>query len=143
MRLPTAAALLLCFAAPAFAAGEVYKWTDDKGVVQYTDTPPDGREFTRLSAPKPRPDPAPEPAPEAAAAPASTPAPPPGSAIANCESAKRNVENITRFTDISMDRDGDGTPEKLTEDERAKELERNQALVKLYCPEDEAAPAGE
>ena len=139
MRLLPATALLLLFAAPAFGAGAVYKWTDDKGVVQYTDAPPEGREFTKLASPSPRPAPEPAVDAEPAATPAAPPAAPPGTAQANCESARRNVENITRFTEISMDRDGDGTPEKLSAEERAKELERNQALAKVYCTDENGA----
>jgi hypothetical protein len=44
--LPVATMLLL--AASSSQASAVYKWTDDKGVVQYTDAPPEGRKFERL-----------------------------------------------------------------------------------------------
>lgn len=32
--------ILLCLSATAVAAGQVYRWVDDKGVVQYSDQPP-------------------------------------------------------------------------------------------------------
>ena len=135
-------ALAAVFAATAAqAAGEVYKWTDDAGVVQYTDSPPDGRPFTtvktsgRASATVAPVDAA---ATETAAT-AATPPPPPGTATANCAAARQNVENISRFAEVTMDRDGDGTPEKLTAEQRTEELQRNQNLVTLYCPPDPAA----
>lgn len=134
-------ALAAVFAATAAqAAGEVYKWTDDAGVVQYTDSPPDGRPFSkvktsgRASATVAPVDPA---AGEAATA-AATPPPAPGTATANCAAARQNVENISRFAEVTMDRDGDGTPEKLTAEQRTEELQRNQNLVTLYCPPDTA-----
>ena len=129
-------------ATSALAAGEVYKWTDDAGVVQYTDYAPEGRAFEKLKSTGSKAPSAVEPvvpAAEGDEAANAAPAPAPGTAEANCASARQNVENITRFPDVSMDRDGDGTPEKLTAEQRTAELERNQTLVTLYCPPEAVA----
>lgn len=135
MRPYFAIAILGLVAASAAQAGEVYKWTDDKGVVHYTDAPPEGRDFEKKKAVAPAPATAPqaesEAEPKAEAAPARQ-----GSAQANCEAARRNVENMERFAEISMDRDGDGTPEKLTAEQREEELTRHRALVDVFCPKD-------
>ena len=44
----------LCAASAALAAGEVYKWTDEAGVVQYTDSAPDGRPYETVKTAKSR-----------------------------------------------------------------------------------------
>lgn len=135
MRPYFAIALLGLVAASAAQAGEVYKWTDDKGVVHYTDAPPEGRDFEKKKTAAPPPATAPQ-AEADAAEPAAAPAPAQGSAQANCEAARRNVENMERFSEISMDRDGDGTAEKLTAEQREEELRRHRALVDVYCPKE-------
>ena len=133
-------------ATSALAAGEVYKWTDDAGVVQYTDYAPANRAFEKLKTPGSK---AATPVPEAAAPEAAAEAAPvadapaQGSADANCAAARQNVDNISRFADVTMDRDGDGTPEKRTAEQRIEELRRNEQLVSLYCPKDAAAADGQ
>lgn len=137
--LATLALALMFTTSAALAAGEVYKWTDDDGVAQYTDSPPDGRPFTVVNTGKSKAPAAAQPESQAIdpatgePIPAAPPVAKTGSAEANCATAMTNVDNLTRYTDVNMDRNGDGTPEKLSEDERKSELERSQTLVKLYC----------
>lgn len=134
---PALAALLLVFATQAFAAGEVYKWTDEKGVVHYTETPPPDRDFEKKKV-----DAAPAATPEAAAAPAPAAAPQDGSQAAapespiqsNCATARTNVDQLERNKDVRVDLNGDGQAEILTEEQHAAELKRNRALVEIYCP---------
>jgi hypothetical protein len=139
-RFATVGLVALCAATTALAASEVYKWTDDAGVVQYTDSPPDGRPFEKMKTSGSKSTATVEPVatPEQLAA-AETAAPTAGTDGANCAAARQNVENISRFPEVTMDRDGDGTPEKLTAEQRQVELDRNQGLVTLYCPPDPAA----
>ena len=40
--------LALCLAGAAFDAGAVYKWVDEKGVTQYTESPPPDRKATKV-----------------------------------------------------------------------------------------------
>lgn len=132
-------------AATSALAGEVYKWTDDAGVVQYTDYAPEGRAFEKLKTPGSKPAAPVQEAPVAeAAADAATvaEAPAQGSAEANCAAARQNVDNISRFADVTMDRNGDGVPEKLSAEQRIEELRRNEQLVSLYCAKDAAAAEG-
>ena len=139
---PTLALTLLALiaAAPAFA-GEVYKWTDDKGHVQYTDAPPEGREFIKMKTGTQRPPTAVvEPAASTPTAVESEPVAVQGSAQANCAAARKNVENSEKVPEVSMDRDGDGKPETLTAEQRTAELQRNKGLVEIYCAP-EAEPA--
>src|SRR5262245_66687812 len=41
-------ALVAALAFGAFAEAQVYKWVDDKGVVNYSSTPPEKRKSTKL-----------------------------------------------------------------------------------------------
>ena len=129
IRIAAGALLALCSAA-ASAAGEVYKWTDDEGRVHYTDAPPDGRDYERIKVRGvvARADAQPE-----ADAPAAEAKPAAPTRQSNCEIAKKNLETFRTSTAISMDRDGDGTPEPLDDAERAKELARNEELARLLC----------
>jgi len=145
MRLSPALAALgfvaLCATSSAMAAGEVYKWTNDAGVVQYTDSPPDGRPFEKIVSNTSRPPVSVEDASDGTVTDPETEvaadaAPRPGTAASNCDVARKNVESITKFPDVKMDRDGDGTAEVLTADERTAELARNQGLVDIYCPKE-------
>ena len=140
MRPYLAIAILGLVAASAVQAAAVYKWKDDKGVVHYTDAPPEGRDFERMKSAAPDPAaaavPADDAAPEAGAEadPAAAPEPRQGSPEANCASARRNIEAMERFEVISMDRDGDGEPEKLTAEQKEEELQRARSLAGIFCP---------
>lgn len=139
MRSHLALALLGLVAAAVVQAGEVYKWTDDKGVVHYTDAPPQNRDFEKKQTRVPPPATPVAPTDAAPSGGAAANAPAQGSMDANCSAARRNVENLERFDEISMDRDGDGKPEKLTPEQKDEELKRSKALVELYCPKEAAA----
>ena len=131
-RFPVVPALLVvgCFAAaPSAWAAEVYKWTDENGVAHYSDAPPEGQQYDKVNV---RGKIETEASPEAPATPPPT-TPPKTNNQSNCEQARKNVATFESSAGVSMDRDGDGTPEVLTEQERREELERTQALIKLYC----------
>ena len=122
--------LALTAASPVWAAGEVYKWTDEKGVVHYGDAPPEGSAATKVAVREIRA--AEEPAaPSEEAKPAEKPAAP--TAQSNCEIAKRNLETLVKAPRVEMDGDGDGEPEPLTDEQRAAEQTRNEDLVRIYC----------
>ncbi|HKL78341.1 MAG TPA: DUF4124 domain-containing protein [Gammaproteobacteria bacterium] len=55
-----AGAAALCLLAGPAAAMTVYKWTDDQGVVHYSDAPPPGRDAQRLELEGSRPRPSAE-----------------------------------------------------------------------------------
>jgi hypothetical protein len=114
------------------AANEVYKWTDAKGLVHYTDSPPEGQAYEKLRIGRSA-ERIPEPEPLAAAEDPAAPRPPPPPRTSNCEIARKNLDTFETNQNIAMDRDGDGTPEPLDAEQRAVELERNRELVKLYC----------
>lgn len=137
---PALLAAVLCAATAALASGEVYKWTDEKGQVHYSDTPPSGQVHSRVavrgvrqSSASAAAEAAAADADAAAAAPAKPAAPTPQS---NCDIARRNLETFAKSSSVVMDSDGDGKPEPLDEATRAAELARNQDLVRIYCKEE-------
>jgi hypothetical protein len=127
----------LCTTGRADAVGEVYKWTDENGVVHYTDSPPEGKPFTTkevkaASAPAPAPE-----AGETPEAPAATGTPPAEAAKTpaqrNCDIARKNLENLNAHENITADRNNDGVQEPLTAEERATEIKRSESLIAVYC----------
>ena len=120
-----AAPLLL--AATPLPAQQVYQWKDANGVTQYSGTPPAGTDYqtrevrVRDGAPAP-----------ASAAPAEDPA---------CTTARENLALLAGKAAVSVDSDGDGTPDRNLDDaERAAQRELAQATIKVKCA---AAPAAQ
>lgn len=118
--------LFACLCASLPVAAEVlYRWTDDKGVVHYTDQPPPaGRKFEKREVKIEEPAPAP------AEAPAETAAAKPSAA---CERVRQNIKVLEGSGGVSMDLDGDGQAEPLDEATRKRELERSRELEKTLC----------
>ena len=127
--------LLLALALPA-TAGTVYRWTDAKGTVHYSDfRPPAGVKFEQQGNFK-RAVPAmntAEAAPEAANV-ASTPASPTTGVSTRCQAARQSVQALGQ-TDVPvmMDLDGDGQAEPLTADTQQRQLELARAQERAFC----------
>jgi hypothetical protein len=128
-----AVALLAC--AGTVAAEQFYKWKDSAGTWHYTTTPPpDGAISAELNvdpdARSSQPEAAPTPAANAADA-------VPADAVAKrrlaCDKARAHLTTLTENPFIQMDKDGDGTPEMLTEAQQAEEVKRTTALVEGFC----------
>jgi hypothetical protein len=118
-------------------ASTVYKWTDDKGVVQYTDAPPDGRKFERMEVGGSGKARAADPT---QAVPASSTAGEPSPAQrrldtmkANCDTARKNLETMERFPVVTADTNNDGIAETLDGATRDSAIEQNRELVRQYC----------
>lgn len=126
MRIPTALLLLLLPLAPE-AAQRLYKWTDAQGNVHYTQTPPPSGQYEDREVRHA------DPAPPVAGA-----APDPADArrAENCRIARQNLQTLQRADIVRMDRDGDGTSEALSPEERAGEIERTTAQVREFCGEE-------
>ena len=125
--------LALLSAVPAQAA-TVYKWTNDQGVVQYTDAPPEGRQFQKLEigGGVARSGTAETEAPATAATDAAA-TPQSESMQRACEAAQANVTKFEQNEVVLMDLDGDGQNDELTPLQREEQLTRNQNLVKRFC----------
>lgn len=122
-------------------AADVYKWTDDKGVVHYADAPPDGQKYERMRVSSGTTTAAPDPAPQATPAAAT---PEPGSVedqiakhkaarAQNCQIARDNLALIENSPDVQKDFDGDGKPEPMTPEQRASEIKANQDAIVRSC----------
>ena len=132
----------LALAVPA-AAQQVYKWVDKDGTVHFTDSPPDETvgaervvlrgnvqsviteveqrgmtpdEIDLLYTPEQR--------------------------QAACEQALANRNTLRTMPVVSKDKDGDGVPDELTEDERAQEMQRADSQVTLLCRAGETGSDG-
>lgn len=133
MTLPLAALLLTWgFAA---SASEVYRWTDERGVVHYSDTPPEDDKFERVnvrtgttrSTPEPEPEAAAETTPPAAQASVEDAA----TRARHCDTARRNLIALNSSLDVTGEFEGESR--LLTAEERQDQIERNQRLVDRYC----------
>lgn len=116
------------------AAQQVYKWVDKDGTVHFTDSPPEETvkaervvlrgnvsstiteveqrgmsrdEIDLLYTPEQR---------ETA-----------------CEQARANRTTLRNMPVVMKDKDGDGTPEELTDEEKAAEIQRAEAQIELLC----------
>lgn len=119
---PVAVALaLLLMAAPGLAQQQrVYQWKDAKGVTHYTDLPPAQAHSSRdinnrggtseVATVKP---------------------------VENeqCTNSRSNLARLQANQAVGVDTNGDGKSDRnLSSDERASQIELNQAAVKAYCP---------
>ena len=106
--------------APAAFAGEVYQWKDANGVTHYTDMPPAQSHRSRDIDNKGN-------APEIASV----------KAVENpqCAASRDNLQRLQANQVLGVDTNGDGKSDRnLSSDERASQIELNQAAIKAYCP---------
>lgn len=145
----------LLVAGVALAAGEVYRWVDESGVVHFGSQPPPGIEATRVNVPKPPPAPP---------APATTEAAGPGTAEEpeeeelsyaqarrkeradrraerteeraeldrQCAAARQRVEWVEPGPRVLVTGD-DGEPRRLTDGERDEILNDAKAFLADNC----------
>ena len=116
----TALALLLA-AAPTLAQQQrVYQWKDANGVTHYTDLPPtqahqrrdidNHGSATEIATVKPAEN-------------------------EQCAGSRANLQKLQANQTIGVDTNGDGKSDRtLSSDERASQIELNQAAIKAYCP---------
>ena len=120
-RTVAAALALLLVAAPTLAQQQrVYQWKDANGVTHYTDLPPtqahqrrdiDNRgSATEIATVKPAEN-------------------------EQCAGSRANLQKLQANQTIGVDTNGDGKSDRtLSSDERASQIELNQAAIKAYCP---------
>ena len=112
---------LLLVAAPGLAQQQrVYQWKDANGVTHYTDMPPAQSHRSRDIDNKGN-------APEIASV----------KAVENpqCAASRDNLQRLQANQVLGVDTNGDGKSDRnLSSDERASQIELNQAAIKAYCP---------
>lgn len=116
----------------ADAAGKIYQWKDRHGVTHYTDRPPAEGEFRDRDIERRQP-----PAPPTED-PADTTVPENADPLVmqreeNCRRARQNLETLRDSGQVRLDRDGDGTPEPLSDAERTHQMEVAAQQVLRYC----------
>lgn len=126
---PTLLALLLA-ALPLAAEGPVFTWVDAQGVRHYAQTPPP--EGIRYEVRGVRNEPVgttvPT-APETAARAAVTP-----EDQRSCERARLSLAQLDSDQPLTMDRDGDGTAEPLSAEDRAAQRRLAEQAIRAFCP---------
>ncbi|HOU64766.1 MAG TPA: DUF4124 domain-containing protein [Thermomonas sp.] len=120
-RTVAAALALLLVAAPTLAQQQrVYQWKDANGVTHYTDLPPTQAHKSRDIDNR------------GGAADIATVKP-----VENeqCANSRNNLQRLQANQSVGVDTDGDGKSDRnLSSDERASQIELNQAAIKAYCP---------
>jgi hypothetical protein len=130
-------ALILALAAallPGVCAAEkvtVYKSTGANGETVYSQVQVSNSQSMQVDADSP----------EAQAAEAAKPEATPAQKA--CEMAQANLAVLTSGRPVQFDRDGDGTPEPMTEDELSTNRENAQRQVRAYCEPVEAAASAD
>ncbi len=108
-------------AAPALAQQQrVYQWKDANGVTHYTDMPPKEQHKSRDIDNR------------GSAAEIATVTP-----VENeqCANSRSNLQRLQSNQAVGVDTNGDGKADRnLSSDERASQIELNQAAIKAYCP---------
>jgi hypothetical protein len=118
-----AACLALC------AHAEVYKWVDEKGRVQYGETPPVGTDATKMNVPPPSGD---ADAPAKAKEPASKPEANTKERAARCEFERKQQDLLNGDAPVIY-KNEKGETVALDEAKRAAAKERVKDNVKRYC----------
>ena len=120
-RTVAAALALLLAAAPTLAQQQrVYQWKDANGVTHYTDLPPTQAHKSRDIDNK-----------------GNTPEIATVKPVENeqCANSRSNLTRLQTNQAVGVDTDGDGKSDRtLSSDERASQIELNQAAIKAYCP---------
>ena len=144
-RSPQAIALAALLAI-AFSGGSawaaMYKWVDDQGNVQYTQTPPPSGKAEVIKPPPPAPVSAKQAQKQLdQSREAMTPVPPPSADIEadkqraetyrfNCEAAKKNLDIYRRHRRMLNDKN---EVVVLTDEQRAAKIKEAQEGIKKYC----------
>lgn len=128
----------------AASKNQVYRWTDAKGQVHYSDKPPADAQFDRVKIRDSAPASDTDPATAAATAqsqgnntPAGTPAPRPDQAekdaqrAERCKTAQRNLAALRSELDVEIE--ADGQKRLLNPEERLEQISRNEKAVALNC----------
>jgi hypothetical protein len=145
--LTTLFGIVLLAALPGIATAAIYKWVDENGQVQYTETPPPGG--IEASEMKPPPEPADQEGTiereqklekalderrgsrDASAKKAAEDADYNRQKAERCEAARRRLEQAER--PLTNFVEADGTQRRATEEERLEQIKQSQEQVKKFC----------
>ncbi|MCK7593912.1 DUF4124 domain-containing protein [Pseudomarimonas salicorniae] len=131
--------VLSCLLALPAAAGEIYKWTDEKGRTHYSDRPPPAQvESERRAIPA---EPAPAVDGDAAASGEAAAQDSPPAVASNpdaeaCNQARLTLRRLERDVAVRMDLDGDGVEESLDAEARLQQIQLTRDLLEARCSGD-------
>gem|GEM_PF-1674771 len=130
----------IAFASTALAQSTVYKWTDERGVTQYTQTPPAGsRNYETVRMGSSGQQRSAEPVQEAfdtrQTQPDATASMTPADQERQeyCDAARRNLAALESDTEVHLEAADGGEPTPLDAGQRAEQIEIAQRQVTLFC----------
>jgi acyl-CoA reductase-like NAD-dependent aldehyde dehydrogenase len=119
----------------ATAGGEVFRWTDEKGIAHYTDMPPASGKYERVnvrtggaSTVAQAKDEAPT---DAAAADGTGKKTPAQERAERCQAARANLSALQSNLEVSVEENG--KPRALTEEERLEHADRSERIIASDC----------
>lgn len=130
---PTALALLLA-ALPLAAEDPVFTWVDAQGVRHYAQTAPPAGVRYEVRGVRNDPIGTTTPAAPATAANAAASAPVNPEDQRSCERARLSLAQLASDQPLTMDRDGDGTAEPLSDEDRAAQRRLAEQAIRAFCP---------
>ena len=130
----TALCLTLALSAPAVGQDPVYTWVDGNGVRHYSQTPPNGIRYETRNL---RDQTVGTRGPETPAAPTRT-----AEEVIACDRARVALQQLSGPGMVQMDKDGDGTLETLTSEEKAQQRRLSEQAVAAYCPREGSGTTG-
>lgn len=134
-------AISLFAAAGAMAGDPIYKWKDANGQSHYSQQAPEGIKYETIStsglptagAPAVAPVASANTTPAAAAVSTSGPTPADATRQKNCDTARKNSEDLATRPLVDMDIHGDGKPVRLTPEQQTAQLNIAKQQVSLFC----------
>lgn len=139
---------ILLILAPLSAHAVFYKWVDENGITQYTQSPPPSGHYQTLSSPAPavstseqQPAAAPSPRQDSASAPATTPPPDDPQLQAkhqqqrqqNCRLARQRLTQLENHARIRYTA-ADGSVRVMGEEEKQAKLVETRKMIQEMCP---------
>lgn len=129
----------MTLATTVLAQNTVYKWTDERGVTQYTQTPPSGtRNYEAVRMGSSGQQRSSEPTQDADAGQAQAAATAPQTPADQerqeyCDSARRNLAALESDVGVHLEAADGGEPTPLDAQQRAEQIEIAQRQVTLFC----------
>jgi hypothetical protein len=136
---------LLCLMPLQGAVAAAYKWTDDKGEIHYSQTPPSATKVEVINTPSGTSASPANPAPQtsdtettngdsAARSPEAAKAEDAAIRAKNCTAARSNLETLKNAGEVTV-KDAQGLLHSLTPEERKSRIEETEKNIKEFCKE--------
>lgn len=121
----SATLLLLCAMAAPATAVVLYQWTDEQGVVHFTDKPPKGKNASKMRVKGPATS-------GTEAEQAAAEATKPDANAQRCDTERQRLQVLQSNMTVRM-RNDDGTMRELTKEEMQEEIAFSEAAIIRFC----------